>query len=59
MLKTVDDYKNEFQRIQQALKQTDSGKLRRDYTKYLARLSRELLERTHPAGGWGNPGRLL
>lgn len=42
MLITITDYHNEIDRIQTALNATTSPKQRKDYTKYLARLKREL-----------------
>lgn len=42
MLITVTDYNNEINRVQVALDKTTSPKQRHDYSKYLARLKKEL-----------------
>ena len=42
MLITVTDYNNEINRVQVALDKTTSTKQRHEYSKYLARLKKEL-----------------
>ena len=44
MIKTLADYRNEIERVQNALKNTNSAYLKRDYQKYLKRLKREVIE---------------
>ena len=44
MLKTINDYKAEIKRIELALNKTTSQHLINDYTKYLARLKREVAD---------------
>ena len=42
MLKTINDYKAEIERVEVALSKTTSRKLINDYTKYLSRLKRDV-----------------
>ena len=42
ILKTVNDYMQEIDRVEAAMEKTDSDHLRRDYEKYLKRLKKQM-----------------
>ena len=42
LLKTLTDYQKEIERVQQAINNTDSEYLKRDYGKYLNRLKKRM-----------------
>lgn len=42
LLKTLSEYKQEIDRVEAAIEKTDSKHLRRDYSKYLQRLKRQM-----------------
>lgn len=53
---TVDDYHREIERVEAALKKTESHFQKRDYNKYLKRLRGELSYALKKTGGWQNDG---